>query len=97
MSYKIPALAPVLQLDDYRSVLPPEPEVNADEVWGEVLAAAQLFGTLRDAGMSVRFEAGEEGEPPRVHITDLAGRTLREIPAEMACDPAALEAELLSA
>lgn len=97
MSYKVPALAPVLRLDDYRSALPPEPQIDSDEVWGEVLAAAQLFGTLRDAGMSVRFDAAGDGEPPRVRITDLTGRTLREIPAELACDPRALEAELLSA
>ena len=97
MSYKVPDLAPVVRLDDYRSALMPEPPVDADDVWGEVMAAAQLFGTLRAAGMSVRFDSDEDGGPPRVRVTDLSGRTLRELPAEMACDPQAIEAELLSA
>jgi hypothetical protein len=89
-------MAPVYRLDDYRSALPPQPAVNAEEVWAEVMAAAALFGTLRDAGLGLRFDAGEPGEPPRVRLTDLEGHTIREVPPALACDPAALEAELVN-
>ena len=83
-------LAPVLRLDDYRSANPPEPLAEPNKVWAEVMAAAQLFGTLRQAGMSVRFDTDDEG-PPRVSITDLQGNTIKEIPPGAACDPQALE------
>ena len=85
-------LAPVIRLDDYRSDAPPEPPVDSGAVWSEVMAAAQLFGTLRQAGMSVRFDTDGQG-PPRVTITDLEGRAIKEIPASAACDPGTLEAE----
>ena len=60
-----------------------------------MIAAAHLFGVLRDAGRSVRFDTDDPARPPRVRITDLEGRTIREIPTAIACDPAALEAEAL--
>ena len=44
------------------------------------MAAAQLFGELRAAGMSVRFDVDDPTLPPRVRVTDLEGRTIREIP-----------------
>jgi hypothetical protein len=99
MSFTVPPgpLAPVYRLDDFRSELGPEPPVDPTQVWGEVMAAAQLFGALREAGMSVRFDVDDPTLPPRVRITDLEGRTLREIPPSLACDPAALEAEILGA
>lgn len=99
MSYTVPpgGLAPVHRLDDYRNGLAPQAPVDEAEIWGEVLAAAQLFGTLRAAGMSVRFDSDGDGSPPRVRVTDLGGRTLRVIPSSIACDPQALEAALLSA
>jgi hypothetical protein len=59
------------------------------------MAAAQLFGTLREAGLSIHFDIDDPDLPPRVRITDLEGRTIREIPAALACDPSALEAEVL--
>ena len=98
MSFSVPPsdIAPVLHLDDYRSALDRPAPVDGDEVWAEVLAAARLFGALRDAGMSVRFDLDEDGHPPRVTITDLEGRAIREIEPAVACDPAALEAAVLS-
>ena len=87
--------APVYRLDDFRTVLPREEPPDGTEVWSEVMAAAQLFGLLREAGMSVRFDVDDPTLPPRVRITDLEGRTIREIPPALACDPAALEAEML--
>jgi hypothetical protein len=97
MSFTVPPgpLAPVYRMDDFRTDLSQDPPVDAAQVWGEVMAAAQLFGVLRDAGMSVRFDAEGPDGPPRVRITDLQGRTLREISPDTACDPAALEAEAL--
>src|SRR3954453_4934494 len=97
MSFKVPPtdLAPVYRLDDFRSVLPPEEPPQGEEVWAEVMAAARLFGVLRDAGMSVRFDVDDPTLPPRVRITDLEGRTLREISPAIACDPSALEPEVL--
>jgi hypothetical protein len=93
MSFIVPPgpLAPVLRLDDFRTTLPQEPPVDDAQVWDEVMAAAQLFGTLREAGMSVRFDVDDPTLPPRVRITDLEGRTIREVPASLACDPGALE------
>jgi hypothetical protein len=88
-------IAPVFRLDDFRTVLPREDAPDGTQVWNEVLAAAQLFGRLREAGMSVRFDVDDPTLPPRVRITDLEGRTIREIPPSIACDPAALEAEVL--
>ena len=97
MSFTVPPgpLAPVYRLDDFRTEFGQEPPVDATQVWGEVMAAAQLFGELRAAGMSVRFDVEDPTLPPRVRITDLEGRTLREIPPSLACDAEALEAELL--
>ncbi len=97
MSFTVPptGVAPVYRLDDFRTSLTPPAPVEGDEVWAEVLAAARLFGVLRDAGLSVRFDADEPGLPPRVRITDLDGRTVREIPPALACDPDALAAEAL--
>jgi hypothetical protein len=97
MSFTVPPgpLAPVVRLDDYRSELPAEPPVDATQVWGEVMAAAQLFGELRDAGMSVRFDVEDPTLPPRVRITDLEGRTIREISPAVACDPRLLHDEIL--
>lgn len=97
MSFTVPPgpLAPVLRLDDFRTELPQEPPVDATQVWGEVMAAAQLFGALREAGLSVRFDVEDPTLPPRVRITDLEGRTVREIPPGLACDPAALHDEVL--
>lgn len=88
-------LASVHRLDDYRSALAPQAPADAEQLWLEVLAAARLFGELRQAGMSVRFDATADG-PPLVRITDLQGKTIREVAPAVACDPAALEAELLS-
>jgi hypothetical protein len=98
MSFTVPPgpLSPVYRLDDFRTALPPQPVVDDTQVWGEVMAAAQLFGALREAGMSVRFESEGPNQPPRVCITDLHGAPLREVPPAIACDPAALEAELLA-
>ncbi|MFL5845572.1 MAG: hypothetical protein ACJ762_12850 [Solirubrobacteraceae bacterium] len=97
MSFTVPPgpLAPVYRLDDFRSDLPQEEPVDATQVWAEVTAAAQLFGALREAGMSVRFDVEDPTLPPRVRITDLEGRTIREIPPGLACDPAALRDEVL--
>jgi hypothetical protein len=97
MSFTVPPgpLGNLYRLDDFRSALPAEPAVDAGEVWSEVMAAAQLFGTLREAGLSVRFDVEDPTLPPRVRITDLEGRTVREIPPSVACDPTALEAEIL--
>src|SRR3954453_18375281 len=97
MSYTVPpdGLAPLYRLDDFRSILPPEEPPDGDEVWAEVASAARLFGVLREAGMSVRFDVDDPTLPPRVRITDLQGRTIRDIPASIACDPEALEAEAL--
>lgn len=96
MSFTVPprSLAPVLRLDDYRTALPQDPPVDPAQVWGEVMAAAQLFGALREHGMSVRFDVEDPDGPPRVRITDLHGRTLREVSPAEACEPAALKAEL---
>ena len=98
MSFKVPPgpLAPVYRLDDYRSAHPPEPLVDDTQIWGEIMAAAQLFGKLRDAGRSVRFDVDDPSSPPRVRITDLEGRTIKEVSSAIACDPVALEAEALS-
>ena len=92
MSFTVPPdpLASVHRLDDHRkaSMTP-----DVDEVWAEVMAAARLFGMLREAGLSIRFDpASEEGEL-RVRITDLDGNTIREISPATACDPAALARE----
>jgi hypothetical protein len=97
MSFSVPPgpIAPVYRLDDFRTVLPQEPPVDSGEVWSEVMAAAELFGVLRDNGLSVRFDVDDPTMPPRVRITDLEGRTVREIPPAIACDPQALEAEAL--
>jgi hypothetical protein len=97
MSFTVPPgpLAPLVRLDDFRSAVRPDPPVDPDAVWDEVAAAARLFGSLRSAGMSVRFDCEDRSGPPRVTITDLAGRVLRDVPAALACDPEALEAELL--
>src|SRR4051794_39695658 len=94
MSTPVPdgPLAPVIRLDDYRSDDLPEPPVDASAVWSEVMSAARLFGTLREAGMSVRFESETDG-PPRVVITDLQGRTIKEISPGAACNPDTLAAE----
>jgi len=98
MGFTIPpegAFGRVYRLDDFRSVLPPEQPPDGDQVWDQVAAAARLFGTLRAAGLSVRFDVEDASRPPRVLITDLEGRTVREIPPAVACDPEALEAEAL--
>lgn len=97
MSFTVPPgpLAPVIRLDDYRNEFAPEPPVDDTQVWGEVMAAAQLFGELRQAGMSVHFDVEDPTLPPRVRITDLEGRTLREITPSVACDPQALHDEVL--
>lgn len=87
--------ARVYRLDDFRSDIAPEPAPQGDEVWAEVMAAARLFGVLREAGMSVRFDVEDPTLPPRVRITDLQGRTIRDIEPSLACDPGALEEELL--
>ena len=89
MSFSVPPgpIASVYRLDDFRTVLPQDEPADAGEVWGEVVAAAQLFGVLRDAGLSVRFDVEDPACPPRVRITDLEGRTVREIPSAIACDP----------
>lgn len=99
MSFTIPPgpLAPVYRLDDFRSAEAPEPAIDPVQVWSEVMAAAQLFGELRAAGMSVRFDTEQADSPPRVCITDLQGRTLRELSSAVACDPKALHAEVLGA
>lgn len=97
MSFTVPPgpLASLYRLDDYRTELVQDPAVDPGQVWGEVMAAAQLFGVLREAGMSVHFDLADVTSGPRVRITDLQGRTLREIAPEVACDPDALEAEIL--
>lgn len=97
MSYTVPprGLAPVYRLDEFRTVLPPDEAPDGDEVWAEVMAAARLFGLLREAGLSVRFDVDDPTLPPRVRITDLEGRTIREIPPSIACDPDLLEEEVL--
>jgi hypothetical protein len=97
MSFKVPPtdLAQIYRLDDFRSILPPEDPPQGEEVWAEVMAAARLFGELREAGLSVRFDVDDPTLPPRVRITDLEGNTIREIPPSIACDPDALEAEVL--
>ena len=99
MSFIVPPgpLGNLYRLDDFRTALPAEPDVDPGEVWTEVMAAAQLFGRLRQAGLSVRFDVEDPTQPPRVRITDLQGRTVKEISPSVACDPAALEAEVLGA
>src|SRR4051812_25195577 len=72
MGFTIPpdgGFAPVYRLDDFRTVLPPEEPIDGDEVWAEVTAAAHLFGQLREAGMSVRFDVDDPTLPPRVRVT----------------------------
>jgi hypothetical protein len=97
MSFTVPPSghASVHRLDDFRTVLDPQDELVGEDVWAEVFAAARLFGVLRDAGLSVRFDVEDPTVPPRVRITDLEGRTIREISPAVACDPEALEAEVL--
>ena len=97
MSYTVPPgdLAAVYRLDDFRTALPQEPSADSTEVWDEVAAAAQLFGVLRERGLSVRFDVDDPTLPPRVRITDLEGRTVKEIAPGVACDPSALEREVL--
>lgn len=97
MSFSVPPgpLSNLYRLDDFRSALPAEPEVDPGQVWGEVMAAAQLFGALRDAGLSIRFDVSDPTQPPRVRITDLEGRTVKEISPAAACDPETLQAEAL--
>ena len=97
MSFIVPPgpLGNLYRLDDFRTDLPAEPAVDPSEVWTEVMAAAQLFGKLRQAGLSVRFDVQDPTLPPRVRITDLQGRTIRDIEPSLACDPSALEEELL--
>lgn len=92
MSFTVPPrpVAPVHHLDDYRDPPPP-----GDEVWAEVLAAARLFGVLRAAGRSVRFDPAADGSPTRIRITDLEGNTIRSISPSVAVDPEALEREAL--
>lgn len=87
--------ARIYRLEDFRSEFAPMPPPDGDEVWAEVMSAARLFGALRDAGMSVRFDVEDPTLPPRVRITDLQGRTIRHISPSVACDPEALEAEVL--
>jgi hypothetical protein len=87
--------ARVYRLEDFRSEFAPEPPVDGDEVWAEVMSAARLFGALREMGLSVRFDVEDPTLPPRVRITDLQGRTVKEIAPSVACDPEALEAEVL--
>jgi len=82
-------LASVHLLDDHR----PASRCDIDEVWAEVLAAARLFGMLREAGLSIRFDPSDDDGPLRVRITDLDGNTIREISPETACDPVALARE----
>jgi hypothetical protein len=98
MSFSVPPgpLATVYRLEDYATDLPSDPVVDPSQVWGEVMAAAQLFGTLRDAGLSVRFDAADPGQAPRVLITDLQGRMVREVSPAVACDPEAMRTELLA-
>ena len=97
MSFTVPRrpLAPVIHLDDYRTADRQGPAIEPGPVWDEIDAAARLFGRLRHAGMSVRFVTEGRSGPPRVAVTDLEGRVLREVAPEVACDPAALEQELL--
>ncbi len=93
MSFTVPPgpLRPVSNLDDHRR----SPSKGIDEVWAEVLAAARLFGLLREAGLSVRFDQPDDDGPMRVRITDLDGKTVREISPSTAVDPAALAREAL--
>lgn len=88
-------LASVHRLDDHRRSITGRvaDEMWADEVWAEVLAAAKLFGMLREAGLSVRFDPSTDDGPMRVRITDLDGNTIREISPETAIDPVALARE----
>ena len=87
-------LASVHRLDDHRRSAGRDlDEAWADEVWAEVLAAAKLFGMLREAGLSVRFDPSDDDGPMRVRITDLDGNTVREISPETAIDPVALARE----
>jgi hypothetical protein len=92
MSFTVPPdpLASVHRLDDHRKVSK-TPEV--DEVWAEVMAAARLFGMLREAGLSIRFDPAAEAGELRVRITDLDGNTVREISPATAVDPVALARE----
>jgi len=91
MSFSVPPdrPSPVAHLDDHRR----SPEREIDEVWAEVMAAARLFGMLREAGLSVRFDPSDDDGPMRVRITDLDGNTVREISPATAVDPAALARE----
>ena len=91
MSFTVPPgdLTPVTHLDDHRD----SPSREIDEVWAEVMAAAKLFGMLREAGLSVRFDPSGDDGPLRVRITDLDGNTIREISPETAVDPVALARE----
>ena len=91
MSFTVPPdpLASVHHLAERRKA----PAREMDEVWAEVLAAARLFGLLREAGLSVRFDPADEDGELRVRITDLDGRTIREISPATACDPVALARE----
>ena len=92
MSFTVPPdpLASVHRLDDHRK-RSSQPEI--DEVWAEVMAAARLFGMLREAGLSVRFDPADEDGELRVRITDLDGNTVREISPATAVDPVALARE----
>ena len=91
-----PGTASVHRLDDYRTAFGRPRDRPDDEVWAEIVAAGDLFGALADVGMTVRFDASDPAQPPRVLVTDLDGNTLRELSPSVAYDPAALESVLLS-
>ena len=86
----------VANLDDYRTAFRPEADSATDEVWAEIFAAANLFGALRDAGLTVHFDVDDPTLPPRVRVSDLEGNTVRELSPSVVCDPSVLESELLS-
>jgi hypothetical protein len=93
MSFTVPPgrTASVHHLDDRRAA----PTGPAEDVWAEVMAAARLFGLLREAGLSIRFEPAEDFSRMHIRITDLEGNTVREISPATAVDPAALAREAL--
>jgi hypothetical protein len=94
MSFTVPPGPPgsVHRLSDHRK---PSDQDAAAEVWAEVRAAARLFGLLREAGLSVRFDPLEDATGVRVRITDLEGKTVREISPATAVDAVALAREAL--
>ncbi len=90
MAFSVPQ-GPLVPRGRLADSLPTAP----DDVWAEVLAAAELHETLQRAGRQVRFGLDEAGRVD-VCVCDLSGRVLRRVGLTTAVDPRALERAALS-